>query len=314
MELRTLRYFVAVAEELHFGRAAQRLNIAQPPLSQQIQKLERELNTQLLVRTKRMVALTPAGEFLLQSARAILQQARAAAAGVRAVGDGVFGTLNIAAINAFAAQGRIYEILGEFRRLHPGVATNLTLMTSVEALAALHTGTIDVAFVRAPIRDRTLASDTVMFEQLLAALPVSHPLAAGEGALSLVELRDEKFVMLPRSAGFGLSEQIMQLCKAAGFAPHVEHDARELPSLVGLVAAGFGVSLVPSSGLIAPPEGVVFRAISPSETVKTICVRRSDDTSRPLVEFVATVRRFPAIQSTQAAPKGTTRSPAPHGV
>ena len=133
MELRTLRYFVAVAEELHFGRVGHRLHMAQPPLSQQIRKLEIELGVQLLTRTKRSVSLTQPGELLLSSARLILKQTQTAIAGVRAAGEGVIGTLAIGMINAVSLQGQIYSVLRDFRNLHPGVAVGIKIMTSVDA-------------------------------------------------------------------------------------------------------------------------------------------------------------------------------------
>lgn len=307
MELRTLRYFVAVAEELHFGRAAQRLNMAQPPLSQQIHKLELELGVQLLTRTKRTVSLTQPGELLLASARLILQQAQTAVAGVRAAGQGVVGHLSIGMINAVSLQGQIYEVLRNYRHEHPGVAINLKMMTSVEALRALRTEDINVALLRAPLPDKTIQTEIVMTEQLLVALPAAHKLAKRKGGIKVSDLQDEPFVMLPRSAGFGLSEQIIQICKREGFTPKVEQDAYELPTICGLVAAGFGISLVPTSAMVAPPPGVVFRALEPNETVATLVAYRSPEKSPPLAAFLDVLRRRPKIEATLEAPTSSER-------
>ncbi|MFF0952768.1 LysR substrate-binding domain-containing protein [Rhizobium leguminosarum] len=305
MELRTLRYFVAVAEELHFGRAAQRLNMAQPPLSQQIQKLEVELGVQLLTRTKRTVSLTQPGELLLASARLILQQAQTAVAGVRAAGQGVVGSLAIGMINAVSLQGQIYDVLRRYHEEHPGVGVTIKIMTSVEALRALRTEDIQVALLRAPLNDRTIQTEVIMTEQLLLAVPENHPLAKTKGSVRVSELGEEPFVMLPRSAGFGLSEQIMQICKKAGFSPKIHQDVYELPTICGLVAAGFGVSLVPSSALISPQRGAVFKALEPNEFVDTLVAYRAPEKSPPLGAFLEVLRQHPKINSSLDVPRGS---------
>lgn len=301
MELRTLRYFVAVAEELHFGRAAERVHIAQPPLSQQIKKLELELGVRLFNRTKRSVSLTAPGEFLLNAARLILQQAETATAGVRAAGQGLVGQLAIGLINAVTYHGHIFDILKEYRSRHPGVALTIRVMTSVEQLAALRTDRIDVGLLRAPLRDRTIKCERVMTEELLVALPRDHRLAASS-EITMRELIDEPFVMLPRGEGFGLSEQIMKLCQRAGFTPRISQDAYELPTLCGLVAAGFGVSLIPSSALIIPFEGAIYRALDPRETVETVAAYSTRARSPALEALLAIMREHPAIHSSLRQP------------
>lgn len=302
MDLRTLRYFVAVAEELHFGRAAQRLHMAQPPLSQQIRKLELELGVQLFTRNKRSVALTQPGEFLLESARLILLQTQTAVAGVRAAGKGLVGNLAIGLINAVTFQGEIFAVLREFRERHPGVATSLKVMTSVEQIAALQQGQIHLGFLRAPVHERTITAETIMTEELLVALPPQHPLAQREGPVHIRELSQEPFVMLPRSAGFGLSEQTLRICKRGGFIPHISQEASELQTLCGLVAAGFGISLVPSSALIVPIHGTVYKALEPSETLDTVAAYSAIGRPPALEAFLGILRHHPSVISTLSRP------------
>lgn len=312
MDLRALRYFVAVSEELHFGRAAQRLHMAQPPLSQQIRKLEQELGVQLLHRTKRTVSLTKPGEYLLEAAQVILKQVETAATGVRAAGQGLLGQLSIGLINAVSYQGQIFEVLHEFRRNHPGVAVTLKVMTSVEQLTALREGKIHLGFLRAPLRDKTIRSEVVMTEELLVALPRDHRLAPLDASVRLKDLSQDAFVMLPRSEGFGLSEQIMKLCQRAGFTPRIAQHASELPTLCGLVAAGFGVALIPSSALILPFYGAVYKSLHSRETVTTVAAYNATERFPALDAFLQITRNHPAIASTRSCPLKV-RSPNGYG-
>ena len=267
MELRLLRYFVAVAEELHFGRAARRINIAQPPLSQQIRKLERELGAQLFVRSKRRVSLTASGEFLLEAARLILRQAEATVAGVRAAGRGVVGQLSIGLINAVTFHSHVFSVLRAFRQRCPGVAVTLKVMTSVEQIRGLAQGDIDVGLLRLPVRDKRIVTETILVEDLLVALPRGHRLVRST-AVPVRDLANEPFVMLPGGTGFGLFEQTITLCRKAGFTPHIAQDASELQTMSGLVAAGFGVCLIPSSACRLPRRDVVYRPLSPPQQVE----------------------------------------------
>jgi DNA-binding transcriptional LysR family regulator len=266
MELRTLRYFLAVAEELHFGRAARRVNIAQPPLSQQIRRLEAELGVQLFVRSKRRVSLTPQGTFLVQAARLLLRQADAAVAGVRAAAEGLVGHLALGLINAITFQGQAFSVLREFRKRYPGIAITLKVLTSVEQVRAIRQGDIDIGLLRLPIHDRSVTTEPLLTEELLAALPRTHRLARAK-CVRLGDLADDDFVTLPGGTGFGLFEQTMALCREAGFTPRVTQDASELQTLSGLVAAGFGVALIPSSARRLPRPDVVYRPLLPTETV-----------------------------------------------
>lgn len=286
MELRTLRYFVAVAEELHFGRAARRVNIAQPPLSQQIQRLEVELGAKLLERTKRMVKLTPAGEMFLESARLILRQTQAAVAAVKAAGSGVVGQLSIGMINTTSFHPDVFVALHAFRQEYPGVALTLKIMTSAEQVSALEDGRIQLGFVRMPIKARSLTTRTVLTERLYVALPPGHRLAFSGDPIEVAELANEDFVLLPRSAGYGLSEHTLHLCKEAGFYPRIVQEVAEPQMLTGLVQAGFGAAFVPETSRRLPREGVVYRPITPSDTVDVAAVYPSKDRAAGTDEFI----------------------------
>lgn len=290
MELRTLRYFVAVAEELHFGRAARRVNIAQPPLSQQIQKLESELGTQLLERTKRDVRLTPAGAMFLESARLILRQTQAAIAAVRETGTGLVGHLKIGLINTVSFHSQLFFALRQLRLQHPGVAVTLKIMNSAEQIMALETGQIHIGFVRMPVKSRSLVLETVLTERLFVALPPGHPLAGETGPIRTAELAQENFVLLPRSAGFGLSEHTLQLCKKAGFFPQVVQEVAEPQMLTGLVQAGFGVAFVPETTQALPRSGVVYRPLEPTETVDVAMAFPRTDKATGTEELLAILR------------------------
>ncbi len=290
MELRTLRYFVAVAEELHFGRAAQRVNIAQPPLSYQIRKLEEELGAQLFTRTKRRVSLTQRGEFLLQSARLILRQADAAIAGVRAAGVGLVGQLSLGLINAMTFRGDVFNVLREFRKQSPGVAVSLKILTSVEQVRALKRRAIDIGFLRLPMHDRALRVEPIFREELLVALPRGHRLATAR-AIAVADLADEPFVMLPGEMGFGLFNQVIKLCRQAGFTPKVAQEASELQTMSGLVAAGFGVCLIPSLARVLPREQVIYKPLRPKVDIEIAAAYSADEPAPPAALFLDLLRK-----------------------
>ena len=261
MELRHLRYFVAVAEEKHFTRAAKVLGIGQPPLSQQIQQLERELGTALFHRLPRGVSLTPAGQALFDDARRVLREAEQAVERTRRVARGEQGRLRVGMINSAPFHPLVPRVIREFRRRYPEVALTLEERTTPGLAAAVLNETVDVAFVR-PLLDTPegLCSEHVLDEPLLAALPAGHPLARRK-ALPLMALSLEPFVLFPRAVGAGLHDVIVRACHAAGFSPRVVQEASQVTSIVNLVAAGMGVSIVPASMQQLHIEGVRYRAI-----------------------------------------------------
>lgn len=306
MELRHLRYFVAVAEELHFGRAAARLGIAQPPLSQQIRQLERELGVELLVRARR-IALTEPGRVLLAEARAILARVAAAALAVERAGRGETGTLAVGVV-ASATYGVVPRIFRTFRARHPDVALTLAVMSSGDQAAALRAGRIQLGIARPPFGDETLRAETLVEEPVVVALPGGHPLASRR-ALRLGALADEPFVLFPRDRRPGWSDFVEGLCRAAGFAPRIGEEATELATAMALVAAGVGVTLVPASVQDLRRTGVDYRPIAaPTPRTPLVALRRPEPDLLPVVE------RFLAVAREVLARPGRPRAGgAPHG-
>jgi DNA-binding transcriptional LysR family regulator len=265
MDLRRIRYFVAVAETLHFGRAAERLRMAQPPLSQQIRVLERDLGVMLFLRTNRRVELTPTGVALLPEARALLAQAeRTRQTAVRAQ-RGELGELRVGFTGSAAFGNAIPRLIHAYRQQAPGVHLQLQELTTQHQLTAMQEQRLDVAFVRGPVTPalpRSLRATHLFDDPLVAALPAQHRLAAPSGALSVARLANEGFVMYPRESGTGIYDQIMGLCNAAGFTPRIVQEAREAPTIVGLVAAGLGVALVPSMLRSIAIGNVAYRSLA----------------------------------------------------
>lgn len=282
LELRHLRYFVAVAEELHFGRAAQRLGMAQPPLSQQIQRLEQIIGARLFERTSRRVQLTDAGNALLPDARRLLAGAAAALLAARRAGRGEQGELRV----AFAATVMFLalpEIIRAFRDRFPGVHLDLREMPTGPQLAGIKAGEIDIGFVREPEPDPELEIVTVMREPLRIAVPKGHPLAS-RATISVRHLADEPFVLFPAELAPGLHAQVMALCRAAGFTPRVVEESRELYTSVSLVEAGIGVSILPASVEKLGWRGVRYRAIPSASAETRIAAAWRKDRGRPVVE------------------------------
>lgn len=261
MELRHLRYFVAVAEARHFTRAARALGIGQPPLSQQIQGLERELGTPLFERRPRAIALTPAGEALLEDAGRILRDVERASERVRRVARGESGRLRVGMINSAPFHPLIPKVIREFRGAHPQVALSLDEGPTPALAAAVRDNLLDVAFVRPLLGPEPgVVSEVVADEDMVVALPSGHPLT-GKAAISLLALSIEPFVLFPRAVGAGLHDEIVSACRNAGFSPRIVQETSQVTSIVNLVAAGLGVSIVPASMQQVHSDGVAYRAI-----------------------------------------------------
>ena len=261
MELRHLRYFVAVADERHFTRAAKVLGIGQPPLSQQIQALEREIGTPLFKRLPRGVALTDAGQVFLDDARRILRDAAQATERARRVARGELGRIRVGMINSAPFHALIPQVVREFRRRYPNVALSLEEGTTPGLAAAVRDEMLDLAFVRPLLEaDRSLCVEPLLEEEMLVALPSGHPLCA-RARLPLLALSIEPFVLFPRAVGAGLHDEIIGACRAAGFSPRVVQETSQVTSIVNLVAAGLGVSIVPASMQQASIDGVTYRPI-----------------------------------------------------
>ncbi|MBT0960810.1 LysR substrate-binding domain-containing protein [Denitromonas iodatirespirans] len=247
MDLRRLRYFVTVADELNFTRAAERLHMAQPPLSMQIRALEEALGTALFVRSKRKVALTPAGEHLLERARRLLADTAAAADEVRRIARGEAGRLRVGFTSSMPYSAVLGDVLRRYRAQYPAVDLQLREMFTRDQFAALGRGELDVGFVRHPA---TMATEGVVLREigrdpLRLVMAASHPAATGS-AVRMVDLRDEGFITFPPDVGTGLPSLLQQLCRSAGFEPRIVQTAREATTQIGLAAAGLGIALLPA--------------------------------------------------------------------
>ncbi|MGH7710510.1 MAG: LysR substrate-binding domain-containing protein [Gemmatimonadaceae bacterium] len=262
MELRHLRYFVAVAEELHFGRAAERLHIAQPPLSRQVRDLERELGTQLFDRVARGVVLTAAGRAFLPQARLTLAQAERAQRTAQRAALGEIGRLRVGFVEAATYSGILPHVLGFFRMHLPLIGLSLFEMDSAQQEEALRETRIDLGIIQSPPADaaRWLRVEKVHTDALVAAVPESHRLAV-RAKLVLGDLAADPFVLFPRTADPALYDEIVASCRSAGFSPPVVQEAAGWLTLAGLVGAGVGVAFVPRSLSNITRPGVVYRPV-----------------------------------------------------
>jgi LysR family transcriptional regulator, benzoate and cis,cis-muconate-responsive activator of ben and cat genes len=260
MELRQLRYFVAVAEELHFGQAARRLRIAQPALSRQIQSLERNLEVQLLFRNRRRVQITPAGQVFLDRARLLLLRTEEAIQAAQRAGGGLSGSLNLGFVGS-ATYDVLPAVLRAFRESAPQVELNLSEMPVHAQLEALTEKRIDIGLIRLPAKTDGLIFRTISREPLYAALPSSHPLAQST-ALRLAALAGEPFVLYPDHPRPSWTEFIVGLCQLAGFHPIVVQRTIEIQTTLSLVAAGIGLSVVPACVANISRKDVVYRRLT----------------------------------------------------
>ena len=278
MELRHLRYFVTLAEELHFGRAAEKLHISQPPLSMQIRALEGELGVMLFNRTQRHVALTQAGHALLQEARQILARVEQAVLVTRRAGRGEIGELAVGFISV-ADYNVLPVVLREFRRKFPLVNLTLREATTDAQIRDLIAGRLDVGFLLPPVTEAALESVSILREPLIAALPEKHSLAKKPGKLALEKLKDEPFILFPRPNAPGLYDDVVSCCKAAGFSPRVEQEAIQMQTIISLVSAELGVALIPASLTNLRRTGVVYKPLKQQTPLTEIHLawRRGDE-------------------------------------
>jgi DNA-binding transcriptional LysR family regulator len=273
MELRHFRYFVAVAEELHFTRAAERLHIGQPPLSLQIQAIEREVGTLLLNRSRRKVELTAAGELFLEEARRALAQAERAIDSVKRAARGEVGTLRLSFITSVPLIDIFTRAVRGFRASLPDVHLELKIKPTVSILDDILLSASDVGFVRPSIETvlpRNLGAVPVFQDQLRLVLPVDHPLASRHEPVGMSSLRNERFVLRSPGSGTGFYEQVFTLCSRAGFVPKVIQEATEATTTLGLVAAGVGITVMPETLQSIRVHDVVWRRIADSGTSSRI--------------------------------------------
>lgn len=298
MEFRHLRYFVAVAEELNFGRAARRLHISQQPLSQQIKRLEGELGVELFRRTTRRVELTEAGEAFLAETYRTLSQAELAAETAKRAGRGESGVLRIG-----YAPATLYNVLPEvlkvFRERYPGVVLELVELISGPQEEALAEWRIDAGFLYPPVETPGIVAEVVFEEPFTIVLPTGHRLTRKDRIL-LEELAGEPFVMIPRRNRPDLHDRLVDECRRAGFSPRVLQEVNNLHAMLGLVAAGFGVSLTLGSVRNLTRPGVTYRPLEDqgTEVLASAVAWRHEDKSPALHNFLDVVREVvPSITS-----------------
>ncbi|EGD53372.1 LysR family transcriptional regulator [Gordonia neofelifaecis] len=289
MELRHLRYFRVVAEELHFRRAAERLHIAQPPLSAQIRQLEEELGVELLARSTRRVELTPAGRVYLDRVREILDAVDVAGEQAQRVADGLEGTLSIGCVGS-ATYSLFPRLVRALRDELPGVDVSVRgEMLAPDQLTALEAGEIQLALLRPPVTSSRVVVESVRHDRLIALVPDSHPLA-GRRELDITDLRDDEFVM---HAGHGrsvINGLVSRMCAEAGFAPRIRHEVTETSTLVTLVAAGLGVSVVPEPTSALDIAGVRYLPVQPEIGID-LAAAWIPDPAAPVVEQALQVLR-----------------------
>ena len=284
MELRHLRYFVAVAEELNFTRAAARLHIGQPPLSMQIRDLEEEIGARLFARNKRGVQLTEAGEAFLEHARAILAQAVQAGEEARRAARGERGVLRIGFTSSLPYTPILPDLLFAYRARHPDVELQLAEMFTNDQFAALARERIDIGFVRyvGGPRPRGIAVIEIGSDPLRIVINAAHPLAR-KRRIAMAELANEGFISFPGSVGTGLPAILQRLCREAGFEPRIVQTAREAMTQIGLVAAGLGIALLPAPLECVQLPRVRYLPIAASGADFSLSVAARDEPAGPLL-------------------------------
>ena len=259
IDIRHFRYFQAVAEELHFGRAAARLCIAQPALSRQIQQLEEEIGMPLLRRTQRRVELLAAGKVFLERTHLILEEVARATVDARRTGEGQFGRLSVGFIHS-STYGLLPSIIERFRHLYPDIELELHEMPISEQHVALSRGLIDIGLLRLGPAPTELEIQPVMEDPFLVAVPHTHPLAKRE-SIHLNELVDELMIMFPKRGSPLFHSRVMTMCESAGFTPRVVQQATQIHTVAGLVGAGLGLAIIPGTALNLHLKGVHFLEI-----------------------------------------------------
>jgi DNA-binding transcriptional LysR family regulator len=297
IELRQLRWFVAVAEHLSFTKAALALHIGQPPLSQSIQRLETDIGTRLFERTTRKVKLTYAGEVLFSAMKPAIQRLDAALAYTQEVARGSAGRLVVGFVGP-AILGALPRVLKAFQSANPGITVMLRELSTSEQVRALVEGTIDVGFVRLPGEHPDLHMEPIHREAMVIALPMGHPLAKEDGPLPLSALANEQFVAPSADHEPGLVEFLQGLCSASGFKLRVVQESRLLQTVLSLVAEGFGVAIVGASASREASDLVKYRPIESTAPVEVDLVAAWNEE-----EAIAAVHQFYQTALQVLAPK-----------
>lgn len=262
--LRAMEQFVAVAEELHFHRAATRLNMSQPPLTNAIRKLEDDINVTLIERGNRVLGLTPAGKTFLEEAYETLQRAEQAITATQEVAAGRTGLVRLGYVGS-SLYGRLPDVIRKFRTSHPDVRLELREATTAAQIGALRDGTLDVGVLIPPLGDAEDIEQTPFdSDRLCMAIPKDHPLCKRPD-LTLADLSDEQFILWPMVEGRGFHLQVIRLCANAGFVPRVVQEAHGMHAVLSLVAVGSGVSIVPQSMSGFQEDRISYRSLPGSE-------------------------------------------------
>ncbi|OLF56609.1 LysR family transcriptional regulator [Pseudomonas chlororaphis] len=289
MDLKQLRYFVAVAEELHFGRAATRLFISQPALSFDIKKLESQLDVQLLARNNKSVSLTNAGQVLLDEARYLLLRAEQARRLTLRSAQGFVGRLSIGFVNSILHRG-LPQAVKAFEQDHPDTEIVLMEMNSAEQAQALQRGQIDIGFVHWSHFPEGIRGEPILAEPFLCCLPQGHRLA-GQARIDLAQLADDDFILFPRNVSPHYHDLIIARCVAAGFSPRIRHETRLWQTVVAMVAYEMGVALVPQTLAGTWKEGVRYCDISGDGALSEIhAIRRAAAPSAAAESFLSVLK------------------------
>ncbi|MES2634270.1 MAG: LysR family transcriptional regulator [Pseudomonadota bacterium] len=295
MDLKHLRYFVAVAETGHITKAAERLGMQQPPLSQQIRALEETLGTTLFLRHPKGVTLTESGELLLVDSRRLLGEAQALQVRMRALASGHAGVLGIGFTSSAAAHAFTPKVLRECRKAYPDIALQVGEDHAAGLTGSVAAGKLHCAFLRVPVaRPAGMVFETLLREPVLVALPTGHALLAGKPRpLALRELRGERFILVRQTGAPGLYANVLALCEKQGFSPPVAHEVGRMTTALSLVAAGEGVTVVPASMQAVHADSVEYRPLKNATSLDaplTLAFRESE-CKGALRSFVELVRR-----------------------
>jgi DNA-binding transcriptional LysR family regulator len=293
MELRQFRYLAVLAEELHFSRAAQRLGIAQPALTQQIQALERELGAKLFQRTKRSVHLTVAGRLTLEQALRTLRQAERTALVAREAGRGERGYVEIGYVGSAAYSGLLSRAIADYRKTNPNIELRLHELDITQQIEDIGSGRLDVAFIRPPARHWPVGvtSLTLLREPIILAVAKAHHLARLR-AVPLAELADEPFIVTHFQEGVGFHARVVELCHKAGLTPRIAQRGRQFAAITSLVGAGLGVAFVPDSLRNLRLPNVVYRPLADTKTMSDLAIAfRKSEQAPAVVSFIDKVKR-----------------------
>ncbi len=289
MEFRQLMYFIAVAEELHFGKAAKKLGMSQPPLSQQIKKLEEYLEVELLHRTKRKVSLTEAGRYFYREATKMNFTLNGVVENVKLIDSGMFGALKIGFGPDYYTLTKILKI---YETEYPDVQIQLEQMPTAEQLIALDKNEIHIGILPGPIETKTIESRVVAEYPYRVVLPANHPLAQEEDGVDLIKLKDENYIMTPREIGPAYYDAIINICSNAGFNPHIRKKTHELQTIIPLIAANMGIAIVPEMLSYFSRADVIFLPIKNCDATMKNCIAWNREARSPIIDlFIDIVHR-----------------------